>query len=127
MSIIMSDPKSNPMDKFLLAITALFLFAACTPAPDVVGKWNAIGEPGTLEFHEDGSVEMVDNMGATLKGSYNISRSGNVKLIFTQSDILSDHMKPMDEPEIVNAKIYVQKNELTLTSPDIKEVLRYRR
>jgi hypothetical protein len=115
------------MDKYLFTIAALFLFAACTPAPSVIGKWKAIGEPGTLEFHENGSVEMVDNMGATLKGSYVISRSGNVKLIFTHSDILNDHIKPMDEPETVNGKIYVQKNELTLTSPETKEVLRYRR
>ncbi len=115
------------MAKFLLAIAALFLFAACTPAPNLVGKWKAIGEPGTLEFHENGSVEMVDNMGATFKGNYNINKSGNVKLIFTHSDILSDHIKPIDEPEIVNAKIYVQKNELTLTSPDTEEVLRYKR
>jgi len=115
------------MDTLLLVIAALFLFAACAPAPDVVGKWNATGEPGTLEFHENGSVEMVDNMGATFKGSYNISESGNVKLIFTHSDILNDHIKPMDGPETVNAIIYVQHNELTLTSPDTKEVLRYRR
>jgi hypothetical protein len=61
-------------------------------------------------------------MGATFKGSYDISKSGDVKLVFTHNDILSDHIKPMDDPDIVNAKIYLHGNGLTLTSPD--EVVR---
>ena len=115
------------MEKLLLALATLFILAACTPALDVVGKWEAIGEPGTLVFHEDGSVEMVDNMGATFKGSYDISKTGNAKLIFTHNDILSDHIRSLDKPEIVNAKIDVNRNELTLTSPDTKEALKYKR
>lgn len=115
------------MAKFLLSIAALFLFTACTPAPDVIGKWKAIGEPGSLEFHENGSVVLVDNMGATLKGSYRISKSGYVEMIITHTDILSDHMKLLDEPETVNVKVHVKNNELTLTSPDTEEFIRYRR
>ena len=115
------------MKKLLLVLAVLLFHAACTPTPNVIGKWEAIGESGTLVFHEDGSVEMVDNMGATFKGSYDISKSGDVKLIFTHNDILSDHINPMDKPEIVNVKIYVKRNELTLTSPDTKEVLKYKR
>ncbi len=115
------------MDKLLLGLATIFLFAACTPTPDVIGKWNSIGESGTLEFHENGSVEMVDNMGATFKGSYDIGKSGNVQLIFTHNDILSDHVNPMDEPVIVSGKIYAGRNELTLTSPDTEEGLKYKR
>lgn len=115
------------MNKFCLAIAALFLLTSCTPALDVVGKWTAIGTPGTLEFHKNGSVEMVDNMGATFKGSYIISKDTEIKLIFTHSDILRDSIELMDDPEIVNGRIYMRGNELTLTSLDSKEVLRYRR
>lgn len=115
------------MNKFLLALAVLFLFAACNPEPDVVGKWKAIGDQGTLEFREDGSVEMVDNMGAVFKGTYDISNSGKLKLIFTQHNILSKNIKPMKKPEIVNVKIYAMRNELTLTSPDTKEIIKYRR
>jgi hypothetical protein len=115
------------MDKLLLGLAGIFLFAACTPTPDVIGKWNVIGEAGALEFHENGSVKMVDNMGATFKGSYDNGKSGNVKLIFTHNDILSDHANLMDEPVIVSGKIYVGRNELTLTSPDTVEVIKYKR
>jgi hypothetical protein len=115
------------MNKLLLGLVAIFLFAACNQTPNLIGKWNAIGEPGTLEFYENGLVEMVDNMGATFKGRYEIGKSGNVRLTFIHHDILSDHVKPMDEPVIVNGKIYEERKELILTTTDTKESLKYKR
>ena len=109
------------------AVVVFFLLASCTSAPNVVGRWKAIGEPGTLEFHKDGSFEVVDNMGAILKGNYVLGKNGNVKIVITHSDIMRKNIQPVDVPEIVNGKLSVRGDELTLTSLDGKEVLQYKR
>jgi len=111
----------------LFAGVVFFLVASCTSAPNVVGKWKAVGEPGTLEFYKDGSFEVVDNMGATSKGKYVLGKNGHVKTTLTHSDIMLEHLQPVDEPEIVNGKLSVRGDELTFTSLDGKEVSQYKR
>ena len=86
----------------LFAGVVFFLVASCTSAPNVVGKWRAVGEPGTLEFHKDGSFEVIDNMGAISQGKYVLDKNGNVKIVLTHSDIMREHIQPVDEPEIVS-------------------------
>lgn len=111
----------------LFAVIGFFLVASCTSAPNVVGKWKAIEELGTLEFHKDGSFEVVDNMGAISQGKYVLSKNGHVKILLTHSDIMLENIQPVDEPEIVNGKLSVRGDELTFTSLDGKEVSQYKR
>ncbi|VAX09722.1 hypothetical protein MNBD_GAMMA26-1178 [hydrothermal vent metagenome] len=110
----------------LFAVVIFFLLASCTSAPNIVEKWEAIGEPGTLEFHKDGSFEIVDNMGAVSKGNYVLGKNGDVKIVLTHSDIMRKNIQPVDVPEIVNGKLSVRGDELTFTSLDGKEVLQYK-
>ena len=109
------------------AVVVFFLLTSCTSAPNVVGRWKAIGESGILEFHKDGSFEVVDNMGTISKGNYVLDKNGNVKIVLTHSDIMRKNIQPVDVPEIVNGKLSVRGDELTFTSHDDKEVLRYKR
>ena len=111
----------------VLCVIISFLPVSCTSAPDIVGRWKAVGEPGILEFHRDGSFELIDNMGAVLKGNYVSGKSGNVKLVITHSDIMRKTVQPVDKQESIDGKLSVQGNELTFTSPDGGEVLKYKR
>ena len=79
----------------LFAVAGSFLLASCTSAPNIVGKWKAIG---TLGFHKDGSFETVDNMEAFSKGSYVLGKNGDVKIVLTHSDIMRKNIQPLDVP-----------------------------
>ncbi len=112
---------------FSFTIMAFFLFASCASTPDVIGRWNAVGEPGKVKFHQDGSFEILDNMGALIKGNYFLSKNGNLKVVLKQNNILSESLRSMAEPVTTEGKISVHGDRLTYTSSDGKEILKYKR
>ena len=99
-------------------IIALFVILACANTPYMVGKWKEIGKTATLEFRKDGTFNAVDNQGMAVKGKYQLIEPGNVRFeIFRQNS----------PPEIVNGTFSLQRDVLTFTSADSKEIERYKR
>ena len=102
----------------LSAVIAFFLIISCANTPDIVGKWREIGKTATLEFWKDNTFKAVDNQGMAVSGKYTLYENGNVSFeILRQGASL----------EIVNGKISLRGDELTITSVDGKEVERYRK
>ncbi len=83
---------------------------------EVTGKWREIGKTATLEFGKDGTFKAVDNQGMAVSGKYTLH--GNGKVTF---EILYQG----ESPETVNGTISVRGDELTITSEDGDEVLKY--
>ncbi len=77
-----------------------------------------MGRTATVEFLEDGTFKAVDNQGMAVSGKYSLSENGNARFEIERED---------SPPEIVNGKISVRGEELTLISGDGKEVDRYKR
>jgi hypothetical protein len=86
--------------------------------PNLVGKWEEIGNAATLELWEDGTFKAIDNQKMAVSGKYSLSAHGNISFEIFQQGSAS---------EIVNGKYSVQGGVLTLTSADGKEIQKYRR
>jgi len=99
-------------------IIALFFILACANTPYIVGKWKEIGKTATLEFWKDGTFKAVDNQGMAVKGKYTLIEPGKVRFEIFRQDSPS---------EIVNGTVSLQRDVMTFTSADGKEVERYKR
>jgi len=114
----MIEDRFKPSFLYPLAMVSFFLVISCASAPDVVGKWRETGNRATLELCEDGTFKAVDNLGMSASGRYTLHEKGSIRFEITRQGISS---------EIVNGKISVGDDELTITSADGKEVERYRK
>jgi hypothetical protein len=83
-----------------------------------VGKWQEIGKTATLELVKDGTFTAVDNQGMAVSGNYTLYKDGNIKFEIT---------RPGSSPDIVNAMVTVQGDELILGFSHSKAVERYKR
>ncbi|MBI4689325.1 MAG: hypothetical protein HY754_03515 [Nitrospirae bacterium] len=110
----MFKPKLHPV----LTSLALFLIISCAHTPDVLGRWREIGKTATLEFWRDGTFKAVDNLGMAVSGKYTLQKNGNIRFEITHQE---------SPPEILNGKLTVRGDELTLTVEGHKEVERYKR
>ena len=102
----------------VLAALAFFLIVACASGPDVVGRWREIGKSATLEFWKDGKFKAVDNQGMAVRGKYTLDEKGNMRV---------EIMPQGPSPEVVNGRVTVRGDELTLEYSDHNEVERYNR
>ncbi len=114
----MKRDKSNFTLIFWVSVFLCLWMISCAMTPKVVGKWKEIGKDATLEFFKDGSFKAVDNQGMAVSGKYTLLKDGKVRFEISQQGSSS---------EIVTGKISIQKDELTLSSEEGKEVERYRK
>jgi hypothetical protein len=103
---------------FLLSAILIVLLVSCTQKQDLVGKWQEAGKKSTIEFHKDGTFNAVDDMGMAVSGKYFLQENGAVRFEITHEG---------NAPEIVEGKLILQGDELTLISPDNKETEKYKR
>ena len=101
-----------------LVILTWCLIISCANTPDVVGKWREVGKTATVIFGEDGMFKAVDNQGMAVSGTYTLHDNSTIRFAIDRQGL---------PPEIVDGKISMNGEELTLTSGDGSEVDRYKR
>ena len=102
----------------LLLVPLLFFLTVCAPKSDLVGKWKEVGKAATMEFSQDGTFKAVDNQGMAVSGTYTFSKDGQLRCEIKQKE---------GAEEIVNLRISMRGDDLTLTSSDSSEAEYYRR
>jgi len=102
----------------LPAVALALLLLSCATAPDLVGSWREIGKTASLEFFPDGSFKAVDNQGLAVSGKYARLEYGRVRF---------EVLHPGSSTEIVEVKISVQGDELTIFTERSGEVEKYKR
>lgn len=97
---------------------ALLPAPSCSTRPDLVGRWREIGSPATLEIRSDGTLRAVDDMGMAVSGTYTLDEGGRIRVEI-----------PVDgaPPEVVEGRITVRGDVLTIEPTGGGEVERYRR
>ena len=108
---------SKLLTRCILGIFALVFFVSCQHSPNLTGKWQEIGNEAILEFHEDHTFTAADNMGMTVSGTYDLDNDGNMRFEIKYND---------SSPEIINAKISLKGDELTIIYGDTAEIEKYR-
>jgi hypothetical protein len=96
----------------------MFLLLSCASKSDIVGKWREVGKVATLEFSADGTFKAVDNQGMAVSGKYTLSKDGKLRCEVQQEG---------GSKEVVNLRISIKGDELTVTSSESSEVETYRR
>jgi hypothetical protein len=102
----------------LCTILAFSLIASCAYRPHVVGKWQQIGKTATIEFFKDGTFTAVDNEGMAVAGNYTLYKDGAVKF---------EIIRQGASPDMVNALVTVQGDEMAFFFSHSNEVERYKR
>ena len=102
----------------IYAIAAISFVLSCQQSPNLTGKWQEIRSKATLEFNENNIFKAVDDMGMAVSGIYCLDNDGNVRFEISHNESL---------PEIINAKILLQGDDLTFDYGDTGEVEKYRR
>jgi hypothetical protein len=108
----------------LLTLSLTFLFSCSSPS-SLHGLWQDTQQAGTIEFKSNGEVIIIDNMSATVTGTFELKENA---IIFelTATDIMSDTLQPT-EKRVVTAKIVkFNDNELELDFTG-NEVEKYKR
>jgi hypothetical protein len=108
--------------KFLIyALLAVFLTSSllsCAHTQNITGKWQEAGKKSTLEFHKNGTFNAVDDMGMAVSGKYTLQENGDIRFEITHEG---------SAPEIIDGKLNVQEDALTLSFSDNKEIIKYKR
>jgi hypothetical protein len=109
----------------LLAI--LFLLYSCSSPTSVFGVWQDTTDKGTIEFKENGEVIIIDNMSATVTGTFEVKDNKTITFELTATDIMRDSIQPI-EKTIVTAKIIKFNNDdLHLTFAGETEIEQFKR
>src|SRR5512136_2994405 len=98
--------------RVLLLVMVLFFFSFCASKPDLMGKWKEVGKTATIEFSKDGTFKAVDNQGMAVSGKYALFKDGHLRCEIQQKG---------GAGEVVNLKISIKEDELTLTSSSDRE------
>jgi hypothetical protein len=119
--------RSFPAGAMLLV--TVFLLTSCAYGPDVVGRWQRVDGPETLEFREDGTFTTVDNMKATAVGLYTLHADGTLYYAVTHTDILQAELRPVEifEVRIAGVKFRPHRYELAVMTDAPAEAAIYRR
>ena len=104
--------------RVLWFVPVLFFLGSCGSTPGITGKWKEVGKSATLEFSKDGAFKAVDNQGMAVSGKYTLLEDGQLRC-----EILQEGRAV----EVVNLKVSIKGDELTLTSPGHAGAEQYRR
>jgi hypothetical protein len=120
--------KIKPLYVFLF--TAFFFFlTSCSTETSIHGLWQDTNDEGTIEFKSDGSVIIIDNMSATVTGTFNIQNNKQITFELTATDIMQDSIKPIEKTTVIAKILEFDKNKLKLSfgnDPDIESYERVR-
>jgi len=84
-------------------------------------------ENGSIEFKATGEVIVVDNMSATVTGSYQIEEDNLIRFELTASDILRDSVEPVPKTVITANIMTLSGDELQLRFAGEDAIENYRR
>ena len=102
----------------IVLLIFVFLIVACASKPNIIGKWREVGKTATVEFLADGSLKVVDNQGMAVAGEYTLSKDEVLRCKIQQEG---------SSEEVIDLRILINGDELTLTGSEGGEVERYRR
>lgn len=110
-----------------LFFATIFILSSCSSQTSIHGLWQDTNEQGTIEFKENGEVIIIDNMSATVTGTFILEGKESIRFEFTATDIMKDSLQPM-EKTIVSANIIKFNNDdLLLKFVGRTEVEHYKR
>jgi hypothetical protein len=101
----------------LAALTIVFL-VSCAHTHDIAGTWQEPGTTSSIEFRQNGTFTVVDNMGMAVSGNYTLQAKGKIQFEIKSPDTFV---------EIITGILTVQGDELILTFDEGKEVLTYKK
>jgi len=103
----------------LLIFWAVFLTSCLHQSSSALtGKWKETRGKANIEFFENRTFKIVDNMGMTVSGTYSINDKGNVRFEIKHKD---------DSTEIIDAKVSIAEDEMILNFCDTGEIEKYRK
>ena len=111
---------------YLLTVV-IIVITSCTTQTTLIGLWESTNESGSIEFKTSGEVIIVDNMSATVIGSYEIEEDDLIKFELTASDILRDSVQPSSKTTITAKIMTLKGDELQLRFTGEDEQENYRR
>ena len=115
-------------NKILLQSAVIILaLTSCTTQPDIIGLWQSTGESGSLEFRSSGEVVIVDNMSATVTGTYAIGEDNLITMELTASDILRDSVEPVPKTVVTAYIMTLNADRLQLRFPREGAIENYQR
>ena len=104
--------------RLFLGLVAILFLVSCQHSPNLIGKWQEIGKNAYLEFSDEKIFKAVDSMGMAVTGTYALGNNGDVRFEIRHNESYS---------EIIDAKVKVAGDELTINFGDNKEVEKYKR
>ncbi len=107
-------------------LAALMIFVSCQSEPNELGKWQAIGGKGSVEFKKDNVFIMIDNSGGVVKGNYLIYTDGHIDFSIIQTDIMKESLESTPHG-VISGKISITDDKMELVSGDGDEVEEYMR
>ncbi len=110
-----------------LLITSIIFLVSCSSETSIHGLWQDTKVAGSIEFKKNGEVIIIDNIPATVTGTFEIKGADTITFELTATDIMSDSIQPTKK-QIVNAKIVkLDNNDLQLNFPGETEIEHYKR
>jgi hypothetical protein len=117
--------KLKNLTTIFVLISSLYLISCSTTQSAVIGKWQKIDSTETIEFRKDGTVQMIADKGIqTIDGTYTFVEDNRVHMDFGR--IEGRYGNSVDATKI-DATVSVSGNELTLTYPKNKGILKYQK
>lgn len=112
-----------------LSVLTLAFFVITTYAAEsnIVGLWESAQDKGSIEFKASGEVIVVDNMSATVTGSYERQEGGLIMITLLATDILRDSVEAMPKETFIAKATILNDDELQLHIDGEDEVENYRR
>ncbi|MBL1142124.1 MAG: hypothetical protein HND53_08865 [Proteobacteria bacterium] len=98
---------------FLLAASVIFL-ASCSSELSIHGLWQDTNAAGTIEFKTNGEVIIIDNMSATVTGTFEINKNDSITFELTATDIMSDSIQPTEKRTVTAKIVEFNDNKLQL-------------
>jgi len=113
---------------YLSLLTAsIVILASCTTQSSIHGLWQDTKEAGTIEFKTNGEVIIIDNMSATVTGTFNIKENNLITFELTATDILKDSLQPIKKKEVSATIIKLNSDELEISFTGRTEIETYKR
>ncbi len=106
---------------------AFFVITSYAAESNIVGLWESTQNEGSIEFKASGEVIFVDNMSATVTGTYERQGGGLIMIKLIATDILRDSIEAMAKESFIAKATILNNDELQLHIDGEDEVENYRR